>query len=133
VRVTEKSRTDNVSVQFCELMKKLGLHRDGISFYVLRHCFRTVADAARDTVATDIIMGHTDPSMGGHYRERVEDSRLQAVAELVRAWLLGESPEDDTTGEPDNTAADDCDQEEPAEPLEQDDSRDRPRLRLFAG
>ncbi|MBI1913478.1 MAG: hypothetical protein HYS12_01800 [Planctomycetes bacterium] len=33
VRNTEKSRTDNVSVHFCELLKRLGLHRDGLGFY----------------------------------------------------------------------------------------------------
>lgn len=88
VRITDKSRTDNVSVHFTELLKKLKIHRDGIGFYTLRHVFRTVADAARDPVAIDLIMGHTDPSMGGHYRERVEDSRLQAVADHVRGWLF---------------------------------------------
>src|SRR5262249_2408717 len=102
VRNTGKSRTDNVSVQFCELLKKLALYRDGIGFYTLRHVFRTVADAARDPVAIDLIMGHTDPSMGGHYRERVEDGRLRAVAEHVRKWLFGEAPceDGDTAGEP---------------------------------
>ena len=84
VITTEKSRTDNVSVHFTNLMQNLGFHRNGIGFYTLRHVCRTVADAARDPVAIDLIMGHTDPSMGGHYRERVEDSRLQAVAEHVR-------------------------------------------------
>ncbi len=87
VRVTDKSRTDNVSVYFTNLMQTLQLHRDGIGFYTLRHVFRTVADAARDPVAIDLIMGHTDPSMGGHYRERIDDSRLKAVAEHVRQWL----------------------------------------------
>jgi integrase len=93
VRNTEKSRTDNVSVQFGELLKRLGIHRDGLNFYALRHTFRTVADAARDPVAIDVIMGHADPSMGGHYRERVEDSRLRAVAGYVRTWLFGAPPD----------------------------------------
>jgi integrase len=88
VRITEKSRTDNVSVHFCELAKKLGLHRDGVGFYTLRHVFRTVAGAARDPVAIDLIMGHTDPSMAAHYRERIEDGRLLAVVEHVRRWLF---------------------------------------------
>jgi integrase len=92
VRTTEKSRTDIISVQFGGLLKELGLHRDGIGFYTLRHTFRTVADAARDPVAIDLIMGHSDPSMGGHYRERVDDGRLWAVAEHVRQWLFGAAP-----------------------------------------
>jgi hypothetical protein len=56
-----------------------------------------VADAARDPVAIDLIMGHSDPSMGGYYRERVEDSRLVAVTDHVRSWLFGKSPHDDKT------------------------------------
>jgi integrase len=122
-----------VSVAARALMCKLGLHRGGIGFYTLRHVFRTVADAARDPVAIDLIMGHTDPTMGGHYRERIEDSRLKAVTEHVRRWLFTETPDHDTTGGPNSTTAEDCDLDEPAEPLEQDDSRGRPRLRLFAG
>jgi integrase len=92
VRNTEKSRTDNVSVYFCELLKAGGLYRDGLGFYTLRHVFRTIADAARDPVAIDLIMGHADPTMGGHYRERVDDSRLMAVTRHVREWLYGRGP-----------------------------------------
>jgi integrase len=88
VRITEKSRTDNLCVHFMDLLKKLGMHRDGLGFYSLRHVHRTIADGARDSVACDIIMGHSDPTMGGIYRERVEDGRLHAVAEHVRRWLV---------------------------------------------
>jgi integrase len=88
------TRIDNVTIQFTRLLKKLGIHREGIGFYTLRHVFRTVADAARDPVAIDLIMGHTDPSMASHYRERIEDSRLRAVADHVRAWLFGKAPDD---------------------------------------
>jgi integrase len=129
VRNTEKSRTDNVSVQFGELLKKGGTYRDGIGFYTLRHVFRTVADAARDPVAIDLIMGHTDPSMGGHYRERVEDDRLRAVAEHVRAWLFGEAPDSGTT-EPVSKAPETND---PGDPPRRDEGDARPKLRLFAG
>ena len=93
VRNTESSRTDNVSVRFAELLKRKGLYRDGIGFYTLRHVFRTVADAARDPVATDLIMGHADPSMGAHYRERISDERLRAVTNHVRQWLFGTGQE----------------------------------------
>jgi hypothetical protein len=35
-------------------------------------------------------MGHTDDSMAGIYRERIDDSRLVAVADHVHAWLFGD-------------------------------------------
>jgi hypothetical protein len=106
-----------VSVAVRSLMKSIGIHDEGIGFYTLRHVFRTVADAARDPVAIDLIMGHSDPSMAAHYRERVEDSRLQAVAEHVRHWLFGKNP--DGTGAPADEAPTDtvlaiCDPSKPA-------------------
>jgi integrase len=98
ISTRDTSRTDYVSVRFRELVRKLGVHRDGIGFYTLRHVFRTVADAARDPVAIDLIMGHSDPSMGGHYRERIEDDRLSAVAEYVRGWLIADQAPDGPCG-----------------------------------
>jgi integrase len=75
-------------------MKTAGVHHDGIGFYTLRHVFRTAADGARDSVAIDLIMGHTDSSMAGRYRERVEDARLLAVVNHVHAWLYGAAKPD---------------------------------------
>jgi integrase len=129
VSVTEKSRNDNVSIHFTNAMKALGFHREGIGFYTLRHVFRTVADAARDPVAIDLIMGHADPSMGGHYRERIEDSRLRAVTDHVRAWLFGETPDDGTT-EADSTTPESND---PSDAPQGNEDNERPILRLFAG
>jgi integrase len=127
VRNTDKSRTDSISVQFGELLKKLGLHRDGIGFYTLRHVFRTVADAARDPVAIDAIMGHADPSMGGHYRERIDDSRLVAVVDHVRRWLYaGEGETGPDRGDAQGGGRRDTPQRAEA-------PGPRPTLRLFAG
>jgi integrase len=73
-----------------QLLKKLGINgRKGLGFYTLRHTFRTVADEAKDQPAADFIMGHEAPRMSSHYRERIDDSRLKAVAEHVRTWLFG--------------------------------------------
>lgn len=96
VFLTEKGRpcisaglATPIALPFTGLLKLLGMHRRGLGFYTLRHVFRTVADAARDPVAIDIIMGHADASMGARYRERVDDTRLEAVTEHVRRWLFG--------------------------------------------
>jgi integrase len=71
------------------LMKAAGVHRAGIGPYTLRHVFRTIADGAKDTPATELIMGHADASMAAHYREHIEDSRLRAVVDHVHGWLFG--------------------------------------------
>ena len=126
-------RIDNITIQFTLLLKKLDIYRKGLGFYTLRHTFRTIADAARDPVAIDLIMGHSDPSMGGHYRERIDDSRLQAVAEHVRQWLFGATPEDGTSEGAESTTPDTADPCEPADTPGADEGDARPMLRLFAG
>jgi integrase len=128
----EGHHIDNIAIQFGLLLKKLGLHRAGLGFYTLRHVFRTVADAARDPVAIDLIMGHTDPSMAGHYRERIDDGRLLVVAEHVRRWLFGEAPDDGQT-DPDSTIPETANSREPGDPSPPNGSDARPTLRLFAG
>jgi integrase len=81
------NKKDVVGVWFANLVRALGVHRQGIGFYTLRHVFETVAGGAKDQVAVDAIMGHADPSMAAHYREGIEDERLRAVANHVRRWL----------------------------------------------
>ncbi|MCE9530206.1 MAG: site-specific integrase [Planctomycetes bacterium] len=78
--------TDAVAQEFNKILRKLKLKRRG-SFYNLRHCFRTVADAVKDAPAVDAIMGHVDPSMGANYVSEIGDERLRAVTDHVRAWL----------------------------------------------
>ncbi len=83
-----KQTSDNpVSATMVRLLRRLGLHRPGRSFYALRHTFATVAGASLDQVAVNAIMGHADPSMAGVYRERIDDERLTAVTDHVRHWL----------------------------------------------
>ena len=74
--------------EFGKLLVKLGLKRPRLGFYGLRHSFRTAADSAGDRSAIDLIMGHSDPSMAAHYVGRIDDGRLEAVAEHVRSWLF---------------------------------------------
>jgi integrase len=63
---------------------------EGRTFYDLRRTFQTVAEGARDLTAVQSIMGHAPPAndMSAVYRQRVDDERLQAVADWVRAWLF---------------------------------------------
>jgi integrase len=76
--------------EFGKLLGKLGINgRKGLGFYTLRHTFRTVADEAKDQPAVDFIMGHEVPHMSSVYRETISDARLRAVADHVRAWLIG--------------------------------------------
>jgi integrase len=83
-----------LSRELSKLLRRLGISngRKGIGFYTLRHTFRTVADAAKDQPAADLIMGHEVPHMSTVYREGIEDVRLKAVAEHVRRWLYGANP-----------------------------------------
>ena len=119
-----------VTVAVVALMKSVGVHRKGRGPYTGRHVFRTIADGSRDQVAIDLIMGHSDPSMAGHYRERIDDSRLRAVGEYVRAWLFGEAPDDGTAGASDSTSPETSDSRDLGDSPRRDA---HPMLRLFAG
>ena len=68
------------------------IHRAGLGFYALRHTFRTIADATKDFPTIRLIMGHADQSIDDVYREKIDDARLVAVTEHVRAWLFGSTP-----------------------------------------
>jgi integrase len=79
---------DAICGEFSKLLRKMGIKRDRVNFYALRHTFRTIADRMRDRPAVDRIMGHTDGSQAEAYREYIEADRLQDVANHVRAWLF---------------------------------------------
>lgn len=81
---------DRIVKDFSKLIEAHDLKRERLGFYALRHGFRTIADEVADYPAIDRIMGHKDNTMGGRYRERLEneDARLRRVVEHVRAWLF---------------------------------------------
>jgi integrase len=79
-----------VTHETSKLLASVGLTRPGLNFYSLRHTFRTVADAAKDTNAVRMVMGHTDASIDANYTHGIDDDRLEAVADHVRKWVFGE-------------------------------------------
>lgn len=65
----------------------------GISFYILRHTFRTVADELQDLRAINRVMGHAERSVAEksyvHTTNKDFDKRLKVVSDHVWAWLYG--------------------------------------------
>jgi integrase len=77
-----------LSRETTKLLRKLRINgRKGLGYYALRHTFRTVADGAKDQPVADHIMGHEVAHMSSVYREGIDDARLRAGADHVRAWL----------------------------------------------
>lgn len=87
-----------ISLLFRKAAEKAGVTNR--TFYDCRRTFQTVADGARDPVATSSIMGHAPRSgdMASVYRQTVADDRLQAVVKVVHDWLFGST--DDGGREP---------------------------------
>jgi integrase len=79
---------DSVSKAFTALCSTCGVARSQRGFYSLRRTFETVAGDSKDQVAVDVVMGHTDSSMAGVYRQGLEDQRLIDVGKHVRNWLF---------------------------------------------
>ncbi len=59
-----------------------------LGFYTLKRTFRTIADQVKDQHAAFLVTGHVIPGMAGVYVQEIELSRLKAVTDHVRAWLL---------------------------------------------
>ena len=75
-----------ISKRFADARKWTGM-RTG-DFYWFRHTFETISGAAKDQVATDLVMGHVDPSMSENYRHHIGEDRIKAVCQHVRSWLF---------------------------------------------
>lgn len=80
---------ENCSIrqQFSRLETRLKIKKPKRGFYSLRRMVETIGGRAKDPVAVNALMGHVDDSMAGVYRLDIEDSRLEAVAEVIRTWL----------------------------------------------
>ncbi len=82
------TKSNPLSAEMGKLLDQVGIRRQGVNFYALRHSFETIGGASRDQVAVDHIMGHARADMASAYRERIGDDRLRAVAEVVHHWLF---------------------------------------------
>jgi integrase len=88
---TTISQIDEITKAFRRLLKRLGIHRKGLSFYSLRHTAETYAGA--DQVATDVLMGHVTPGMSSNYRHGIAEARMEGVAANLHSWLFGKECE----------------------------------------
>jgi len=84
---SKRTPVDVLGAEFRKLTKRLGIAG---SFYWLRHVTETIGGASKDQTAVNAILGHVDESMSATYRERIDDERLEAVTDHVRAWLWPE-------------------------------------------
>ena len=76
-----------VSITFRRYVRELELP-PGLTFYRLRHTFKTLAKASRDRDAIDLMMGHADNSIGKRYdHEVITIARLKRVAVAVKRQL----------------------------------------------
>lgn len=80
--------TNPISKRTTAALKRLKIHRTGMSFYWLRHTFATIAAQTGDQIAVNAIMGHADDSMPANYRQEIDDERLLSVVNHVRNWLI---------------------------------------------
>ena len=84
-----RDKTNSVTLQFTKLLKQLGIKREGVNFYSLRHMTETIGGECKDQVAVDAVMGHVRNDMASVYREKISDERLEDVAGTIHQWLFG--------------------------------------------
>jgi len=91
IRISERSRFDQLGKDFGKLMQKLEINsRQGLGFYALRHTFATIALETGDRDAVKSLMGHSAGDILALYDEAgPSDARLRAVVDHVCDWLFG--------------------------------------------
>ncbi|HXE51418.1 MAG TPA: tyrosine-type recombinase/integrase [Tepidisphaeraceae bacterium] len=98
-----------ISITFRKLVKRAKID-DGLSFYRLRHTFKTFGKKANDRDALDLAMGHIPAGVGKIYdHENIGLPRLKAVAIAVKRGLwpkVKPQPEEGNRGSKKKVAAD---------------------------
>jgi integrase len=78
-----------ISITFGRIARSLEMQ--GVTFYRLRHSFRTYAAKARDREIVDLCMGHTDATTSHTYdHSEVPWRRVRRVSKIVRHRLWPE-------------------------------------------
>jgi integrase len=87
IRKLKRVAIDNaISITFSRLARRAEL--EGVTFYRLRHTFKTLGKKARDREALDLMMGHKDTSTGKVYdHEEIGWRRVRRVARIVYRQL----------------------------------------------
>jgi integrase len=78
---------NSVSITFSRIARELKM--TGLSFYRLRHSFRTYAKRAHDRESIDLMMGHRDGASSRIYdHDEIDWRRIRRVARIVhhRLW-----------------------------------------------
>jgi integrase len=79
-------RDNLITPAFGDLARKLKL--EGVSFYRLRHTFKTLGKQAKDRDALNLMMGHKEPGIGRIYdHEEISFDRIKRVALVVKSAL----------------------------------------------
>ena len=77
-----------VSITFGRLVERAKLAGVGVTFYRLRHTFKTLGKQANDRDALDLAMGHIQPGIGKVYdHEEIGLDRLRRVSVAVKRRL----------------------------------------------
>jgi integrase len=93
-------KVDNAILRtFRRMVRELDL--EGVTFYRLRHTFKTLGKKAKDREALDLMMGHKDTSTGKIYdHEEIGWRRIKRVATIVRLQLWPPSKRKEGTPPP---------------------------------
>jgi integrase len=85
-RVTGVKASNAISITFSRMAQELKLQ--GVTFYRLRHTFKTFGKKAKDRDALNLCMGHRDGTTGEVYDHEVIDfKRVKQVAMAVKRGL----------------------------------------------
>lgn len=80
---------NQLAKEFKRFKEAAGITSAGAGFQWLRHSFITEASQGGDLLAVQLACGHAARSVTQNYIHRVYDPRLEALASLVDAWLVG--------------------------------------------